>query len=47
MESARRDLLNNMAEHVSVLKTNQNAYYPRFCLTPKTGIAFPKPVVLF
>ena len=37
MESSRRDLLNDMAEHRSILKNNQNTYYPRFSFTPKTG----------
>jgi len=41
MESSRRDLLNNMAEHKPILKNNQNTY-PRFVFTPKTGIAIPK-----
>jgi len=47
MESSRRDLLNDMAEHRSILKINENTHYPRFCFTPKTGIAFPKTGVLF
>jgi len=42
MESSRRDLLNDMAEHKSILKNNQNTYHPRFDFTPKIGIAFPK-----
>ena len=42
MESSRRDLLNDMAEHRPILKNNQNTYHPRFAFTPKTGIAFPK-----
>jgi len=41
MESSRRDLLNDVAEHKSILKDNQNTYYPRFSFTPKTDIAFP------
>jgi len=40
MESSRRDLLNDVAEHRSILENNQNAYYPRFSFTPKIGIAF-------
>ena len=39
MESSRRDLLNDMAENMPILKNNQNTCHPRF--TPKTGIAFP------
>ena len=42
MESFRRDLSNDMAEHRRILKKSQNARYPRFIFTPKTGIAFPK-----
>ena len=37
MESSRRDLLNDMAEHRSILKNNQNTYYPGFSFTPETG----------
>jgi len=48
MESSRRDLLNNMAEHRLILKNNQNTYQPRFDSTPKTGIiVIPKKGVLF
>jgi len=36
MESSRRDLLNDMAEHHSILKNNQNTY-PLIIFTPKTG----------
>jgi len=43
MESSRRDLLNDMAEHRPTLKNNQNTYHPpRFGFTSKTGIAFPE-----
>jgi len=42
MESSRRDLLNDVAEHGSILKNNQNTNHPRFGFIPKTGIAFPK-----
>jgi len=42
MESSRRDLLNDMAEHRPILKNNQNTYYPRFSSTLKIGTAFPK-----
>jgi len=41
MESSRRDLLNNVAEHRYILKINQNTY-PRFGFKPKTGIELPK-----
>ena len=37
MESCRRDLLNDMAEHGPILKNNQNTYYLRFSFTPETG----------
>jgi len=47
MESSRRDLSNDMAEHKSILKNNQTTLCPRFSVTPKTGIAFPKTGVLF
>jgi len=42
MESSRRDLLNDMAQHRPILKSNQNRYHSRFGFTPKTGTAFPK-----
>jgi len=42
MESSRRDLFNDMAEHRPILKNKQNTYHPRFDLTPETGITFPK-----
>jgi len=42
MENSRRDLLNDVAEHRSILKNNQNTFNPRFSFTPKAGIAFPK-----
>jgi len=42
MESFRRDLLNDVAEHRSILKNYHELYYPRFNCTPKTDIAFPK-----
>ena len=47
MGSSRRDLLNDVAEHRSILKNNENTHYLRFSFTPKTGIAFPKTGVLF
>jgi len=46
MESSRRDLLNDMAEHRSILKNNQNTFYPRFCFTPKPGTELPETGVL-
>ena len=42
MESSRRDLSNDMAEHKPILKNNQNTYKPRYSFIPKSGIAFPK-----
>jgi len=43
MESSRRNLLNDWAEHRSILKNNQNMYHPPVGFTPKTGMAdFPK-----
>ena len=42
MESSRRDLSNDMAEHGPILKNNLNAYNPRFGLTQNTGMASPK-----
>jgi len=47
MESSCQDLSNDVAEHRSTLKNNQNTYYTRFGFIPKTGIAFPKTSVLF
>jgi len=47
MESSRRDLSIDMAEHRLILKNNQNTYQPRFGFTPNTGIAFPKTEVSF
>jgi len=47
MESFRRDLLNDMAEHIPILKNNQNTYHPRFIFAPKTGIELPKTGVPF
>ena len=46
MESSRRDLLNDTADHESTLKNNKNTFYLRFSFTPITGIAFPKTGVL-
>ena len=47
MESTRRDLLNDMGKHWSILKNNVNTYYLSFGSTPKTRIAIPKTGVLF
>jgi len=45
--SSRRGLLSYVPEHRSILKYNQNTYYtPRFSFSPKTGIVFPKTVLL-
>jgi len=41
MESSRRDLLNNVAEHRPILKNDQTST-PAFNFTPKTGKAFPE-----
>jgi len=38
MESSRRELLNYMAEHKSILKNDQNTYGLRFIFTPKNNI---------
>jgi len=41
VESSRRDLLNDMSEHKSILKNYQNStYYPRYMFTPKTYSCF-------
>jgi len=42
MESSRRGLLNDVAEHRPILKNGQYTYYHRFGSTPKIGIEFPK-----
>jgi len=42
MESSRRDLSIDMAEHRPILKNNQNMYNRRFGFTLKAGMAFPK-----
>jgi len=42
MESSRRDLFNDMADHSPILKNNQNTYHRRLGFTPKTDTAFPK-----
>jgi len=43
MESSRRDLWSDMAEHRRILENNQNTYQPRFGFTPhspKRGFVF-------
>jgi len=40
MESSRRDLLNDIAEHGPILKNKQTTFHPRFGF--KTGSAFRK-----
>ena len=47
IESSRRDLLNDMAEHTHILKNRRNMYYLRFSFTPKSGIELPKTGVSF
>jgi len=47
MESAGRDLSNDMVEPGSVFKNNQSTYNPRFRFTPTTGIALPKTSIYF
>jgi len=46
MDSSRRDLSNDMAEHRPILKNNQNTHHPRFSFTPKT-YSIPKRVFCF
>jgi len=47
MESSHRNILNDVAEHRSILKSDQHRYYPRFSLTPKTRAELPKTGVSF
>ena len=47
MESSRRELYNDMAEHTSILKNDKKKYYPRFNVTPKTSTELPKAGVSF
>jgi len=47
MESSRRGLLNDVAEYMSILKSNRYTYHPRFKFLPKTGMAFPITGLLF
>ena len=46
-ESSRRPLLNDMAEHRSILKNNQITYYPRYIFKPKKRRELPKHGVSF
>jgi len=46
MENPHRDLLNDIAEHWSILKNKQYTNYARFSFTPKPGIELPKTGVL-
>jgi len=39
-ERSRQELSMDVAEHESIFKNNLKTYYPRFSVTPKTGIAF-------
>ena len=36
-----------MTEHTSIVKNNQNTYYPRFSFTPKTGTQLPETGVVY
>jgi len=47
MESSRRDLSNDMAEHRPILKIPKIRTKSHFVFTPKTQIAFPKTGALF
>jgi len=42
MESSRRHLLNDMAEHRPISKNNPNTFHPRFGLTPKKRYSIPQ-----
>jgi len=42
MKSSHRDLSNDVTELWSILKNNQNTFYPRFGFTLKTGIELPE-----
>jgi len=41
-KSAFQDLLNDVADHRSILKNYQNTFYTRFGIRSKTGLEFPK-----
>jgi len=43
---SRRELSIDVADHRSMLKNNQNTYYPRFSFTPTTGMELPETSVL-
>jgi len=47
MENSRRDLLNDVAEHRSILKKQQNTYYPVLVSYPERVKRIPKTGVLF
>ena len=47
MECSRRDVSNDMAEHMPFLQKNQNTYYPRFSSTPKTAYSISQKDYLF
>jgi len=47
MESSRRNLLNDVAQHRPIVENNQNTHQPRFGFTPKTGIASSKTGFVF
>jgi len=47
MESSRWDLLNDMAEHRSTLKIDQNTYHARFGFTPQNRRGITQNGVLF
>jgi len=42
MESSRRDLLNDMAEHKPIFKNNQNTNHSVLVSYPKEVYGFPK-----
>ena len=44
---SRRELSIDVAEHRTILKNNQNSYYPRFSFRSKTGIELPETGVSF
>jgi len=46
MKSSPRDLSNDMAERLPILKNNLNTYHSRFGFTRKAGLAFPETGVL-
>jgi len=44
MKSSRLDLSNYMAQHTSIVKSNQQYVLPNFIFTPKTGKYFLRQV---